>query len=252
MKKEIKRAVALSSLAYFEPETILMYLQEGGYENFEWINNKDTDTQVILCTHRDNLFIIFRGTEFTNLNDWLTNLDCGFHSHIGWGQVHGGFHKDVLSVYKDIVGYLVQYIDLKKIHIGGHSQGAGDATICAILLAGYPDFESLSQVGCPRVTGRAAAKKFGARHGSKIHRIVNNNDLVTRIPTRLMGYRHIENSNLYYFKETGECVNEISAWEAFKDRVYGRIMDIGEMGTDGIKDHSAAHYVQLVESLTTE
>ncbi|MCK5541685.1 MAG: lipase family protein [Desulfobacterales bacterium] len=250
MKKEVKQSVTLSHLAYFMPEVISENLSGAGYKNFEWINNEGTDTQVILCTHKNNIFIVFRGTEFTNSNDWYTNLDCDFKPISPWGYCHKGFYMDVFSVYPSINKYIKQHSTIQKIHIGGHSQGAGDASILAMLFAKDRDFDSLALVGCPRTTDHDAAESFGKACGSKIYRIVNNNDLVTRIPPRFMGYEHIKQANLYYFKENGKCVNKISAWDAFKDRINGRIEDLFEPGTDGIKDHDHGHYDQLVQDLS--
>ena len=245
MEKEIKQAVWLSHQAYFDPEKIQANLMYRGFRNFEWIDNKYSDTQVILCTSKKNMFVIFRGTEVKNIKDWLTNLNCKFSPIIPWGEVHRGFYKDVESVYDEIQTYLVWH-NLSKVVIGGHSQGAACATVFSAIT---PAFDAVVLPGCPRIFDNKAAKRFGEIHGHKVYRIVNNNDLVTRLPPRTWGYRHIEKANLYYFKETGECVHEISEWEVFKDRIHGRILDIGEGGTDGIKDHDHAYYVELVESL---
>ncbi len=90
----------------------------------------------------------------------------------------------------------------------------------------------------PRCMSKEAAEKFGKVHGSKVYHVINNNDIVTRVPTRLMGYKHITNINLNYLDEDGNLHHEISKWELFKDRVKGRVFDFGEFGSDGIKDHS--------------
>lgn len=249
MKEKIIQATWLSNLAYSEADVIFNSLVKGGFTNFKWINNKESDTQVILCAKDNKIFVIIRGAEFTSIRDWFTNLDCTFINTDIWGFVHRGFFNDAWSVYHQVLSYVQNHVVLKYIIIGGHSKGAGVATCLAMLLSVDWHFNVLVPVASPRVASREAAENFGKVHGSKIHRIVNNNDVVTRIPTRSMGYQHITKANLYYFKENGECINALSAWEQFKDRIAGHIHNIGELGTDGIKDHDIGHYVQLVESL---
>ncbi len=248
MKEEIIQATWLSHLAYSKTEQIFKNLMLRGYTNFKWINQKETDTQVILCIKDQKIFVIVRGTEFTNIKDWLTNLDCSFINADVWGFVHRGFFLDAWSVYHQILSYVQSHVAFKDIIVGGHSQGAGVATCLAMLLSIDWHFNALVPVASPRVASKEAANNFGRVHGSKIHRLVNNNDLVTRVPTRFMGYQHFVGANLYYFKEDGECVNEIQEWERYKDRVTGVINDIGELGSDEIKDHKSLTYVQLAEN----
>ena len=249
MKEEIIQATWLSNLAYSDSKDVYPRLMARGYTNFKWINNIETDTQVILCSRDKKIFVVVRGTEFTSIRDWLTNIDCTFINTDVWGFVHRGFFNDAWSVYHQVLSYVQNHIDLKEIVVGGHSQGAGVATCLAMLLSIDWHFSFLVQVASPRVASEEAANNFGRVHGSKIHRIVNNYDVVTRIPTRSMGYKHITHSNLHYFKENGNYTTHISAWEKFKDRIPDRIYDIGELGTDGNKDHDSLKYVQLTGSL---
>jgi hypothetical protein len=69
---------------------------------------------------------------------------------------------------------------------------------------------------------------------------VNNNDVVPRLPTRLMNYR--DTGTFKYFDQYGR-VNDKITWDHILLRKIGeRIEDI--LGLDDIKDHEMIHYAK--------
>ena len=250
MLNTIMQAIDFSALAYEDPADIEAAIK-GQADNFQWIENKDTDTQVFICEDDIYTWVTFRGTEFTNLDDWLTNLDCRFTTG-PWGEVHKGFYDDVKSVELDIFSFLVKNIlSMRKIIFTGHSQGAADAEL--LFSERCRQLSSQDQmcipIEPPRSMSKEAAELFGDIHGSNIYHVINNNDIVCRVPIRLMGYGHVKNVNLNYLDEDGNLHHDISWWERFKDRVKGRIYDFGELGTDGIKDHSITEIQRIWRKL---
>lgn len=246
MLNTIMKAIDLSALAYQEPADILDAIKDHA-DRFQWVENKETDTQAFICDDELHTWVTFRGTEFNSLDDWITNLNCSF-TNGPWGKVHKGFSDDVKSVEKEIFIRLSKNIRSgKKIIFTGHSQGAADAELLFAKRCYHMTNHSqiCISIETPRNMSKAAANRFGNLHGSKIYHVVNNNDIVTRVPTRLMGYSHAANINLNYLDESGVLHHDISWWEWFKDRVKGRLYDFGELGTDGIKDHSI-HEVQRI------
>ena len=75
-------------------------------------------------------------------------------------------------------------------------------------------------------------------------RFVNNNDIVTRVPPRELQYSHV--GTLKYFTEGKQLSDGMDDWSMFLDRMHGRISDILEWGTDGLKDHDMHNYVNLI------
>lgn len=245
--KIVEEGIILSNLAYLYPDQIEKELISYGYTDFIWIENKKSDTQVFSCMKNGHLKFAFRGTEFTNLEDWFTNLDCRFEEISPAYSVHKGFYEDCKSVHDDIIDIIKLQAEPEKISIMGHSQGAGDATIEAIMLLNHYPLYAVVPVASPRCLSKQSALDVGLAYGNLFHRVVNNNDIVTRIPTRAMGYAHIiENINFYYFKETGELVDYISEWDLFKDRIHGIIDDFFKLGADGFKDHFGSYYANLI------
>ena len=79
---------------------------------------------------------------------------------------------------------------------------------------------------------------------SRTWRYVNNNDVVTRVPTRPQGYGHV--AKLMWIDADGSVHQDWSRWQRFKDRVRGRFEDFLKPGLDGIKDHSIDAYVEAL------
>ena len=250
MIKTIGKAVDFSALAYQHPADIENALK-GQADGFLWIENEETDTQVFICEDDSHTWVTYRGTEFDNIEDWITNIDCRFTAG-PWGEVHRGFWNDVKSVKAEIFSILQRnIISGKPIAFTGHSQGAADTELsfsqrCLIL----PNEKQICiPVEPPRNMSKDAAELFGDIHGSKVYHVINNNDVVCRVPTRFMGYGHVTGINLNYLDEDGNLHHDISWWERFKDRVKGRVYDFGELGTDGIKDHSIIELQRIWRNL---
>ncbi len=96
--------------------------------------------------------------------------------------------------------------------------------------------------GQPRVGNKEFCRNFDIDCKAITYRFINNNDVVTRVPTRSLGYRHV--GQPLYIDVQGKIHTDIHWWNKFLDRVKGRIEDLGKLGTDGIKDHSMEKYVK--------
>ncbi|MFH1157092.1 MAG: lipase family protein [Pseudomonadota bacterium] len=244
MKNLFYESAVLCELAYADPADAETGTKAMGYENFRFIENKETDTQAFVCSKEDFAMVAFRGTVFDNWDDWMTNLEFGF-AECPFGMVHAGFWQAMESVYQDILFALVQHIvHHRRIIVTGHSQGAGDAVAFAIkYLAEGRDIERVIHFGGPQTVNGQAAKHLDNIFKGVFHRVVNNNDLVTRIPPRSAGYRHF--GSLHYFTEDRRYTTKISGWGAFLDRIKGTVADIGEAWPDCVKDHFLDDYIDL-------
>lgn len=107
-------------------------------------------------------------------------------------RVHSGF----LAAYKDphVRGRIHRFItsDIHTVHIMGHSLGAAMAVLCGVDLEyNFPhrDYE-VYLFGCPRVGNKAFQTSYN-RRVFKTLRVENGNDIVTKIPLWIMGYRHV-------------------------------------------------------------
>jgi len=204
------------------------------------------DTQILITEDDDSVWIAFRGTEGSVVGDWATDINFKL-IHTLIGQVHQGFWEAFELVQPYVESKATSALrDGKKLYLTGHSLGGALATVAfAWLEQGGLTPEHCYTFGSPRVFGKDTAHALNRWWKPYMTRCVNNNDVVTRVPTRSMGYGHV--GELEYHLEGGELVDEdaLTAWRLFWDRVDGRLEDFGEIGLDGLKDHSIDEYVEL-------
>ncbi|WGK70272.1 lipase family protein [Candidatus Haliotispira prima] len=137
-------------------------------------------------------------------------------------------------------------LSILREFITGHSLGGAMATIAAArFIAEDRPFTSVYTFGQPRALTRETARIFNAECKSRFFRFHNNNDMVTGIPARLMGYSHI--GSYLYITEEKEMKQEAGFWFRFIDCIDGAVEALRESGLDCLEDHDIADYVAAVE-----
>jgi triacylglycerol lipase len=225
-----------SKLAYYNKETIEERLLSEGMQLLEWFD--ENNTQAFIAVDAERMIISVRGTD--GLADAMTDINVDLVDGVG-GRVHEGFNTSASRLWRTVWDS-VKHRGKRSLFITGHSLGAGIAAILTARLVQQKD-EPINGVylyGMPRAGDRKFASSFNDSFDNAF-RFVNNNDIVTRTPFRSMGYSHI--GKLVYFDEHGNVRPDISWWEKLLDRISGRFNDLFERGTDGIKDHGVAEYV---------
>ncbi len=230
-----------ASMAYRPPDVIQPEVTKWGLSQFVFIDRKGT--QVFLAGNRDMIIVSFRGTEPHKLQDWMTDIQ--FRKQRGpYGKVHRGFLRAFQSVWPEIRTTLRKWqTSAQSLWFTGHSLGAALATLgVATLGEEAQPVHGLYTFGQPRVGGKTFARNFNLDFKTRTFRFVNNNDVVTRVPTRKMRYRHV--GQVLVFDAMGTLQSDLHFWNVFLNRVTGRIQDLGKPGTDGIKDHSMHEYLK--------
>lgn len=181
--------------------------------------------------------VVFRGTD--DVHDLLTDLDAGFAPE-GGGRVHRGFQEALDLVWGDVA----DAVGGRDVWFAGHSLGAALATLAA---SRHPRTQAVTTFGSPRVGDEA----FGNSIQAPVHRIVNNNDVVTRLPPPL-GYRHV--GELHYLDARGVLRREPDRGERMRSQLRGhgsRLKDnvrrwlegdLKAIPYDSLIDHSPLHY----------
>jgi triacylglycerol lipase len=226
-----------SRLAYRAEEGIREELASEDMKLFEFFD-KD-NTQAFIAFDDDKIIISVRGTD--GLADAMTDINVDLVDGIG-GRVHDGFNTSASRLWKFVM-QAVKMRGNRSLWLTGHSLGAGIATILTARLVQQKDepVNGLYTFGQPRTGDKKFARNFNESFGARTFRFVNNNDIVTRTPFRSMGYAHI--GQCMYFDEHGNFRTDLAWWEKLLDRINGRIHDLFELGTDGIKDHSMDDYL---------
>lgn len=186
--------------------------------------------------NKEEYVLAFRGTEPDELSDILADLNAIPRGAMTHGLVHSGFRNELDKIWEDIVKHHGKSHQKKKLYVTGHSLGAAMATIATSRLEETREVEQLTTFGSPRVGTRKFVKNICTPH----NRYVNNNDIVTKVPLFIMGYKH--HGNLQYINFYGN-VRKMTGWQLLKDRWRGWRSGF----LDGAADHGMANYVRCTK-----
>jgi len=174
----------ISTLVYADEDFVRTRFSQAGLPEVRFFDKQSTQCYV---AHNDQLAIVaFRGSEIWKkqetfdlskvVADFKADVDIRLADWPPGGKVHRGFKDALEEVWSDLFPYITQ-LDRKgcKIWITGHSLGAALATLCA---SRYDNVLGVYTFGSPRVGNDVFKEKLDVN----IYRIVNNDDIVARVP----------------------------------------------------------------------
>lgn len=250
-KFDLKNALRLaeaSLLAYRAERTVKAEAQnQWGFDRFKFFDVYPTEA--FIAADKNVIIVAFRGTEPKSFQDWLsdaqTRLIKGY-----LGKNHQGF----LTAYQRISGELYATLNRfqdnnQTLWLTGHSLGAALATLAVADLGEMGrTIHGLYTFGQPRVGDQVFAREFDSRYKRKTFRFINNEDIVTRVPPRLMGYEHI--GHVVYFDNRGKSHKDVRWWRMFLDsltstsaRALSRYYDLKKEFPNGLEDHGMDKYI---------
>lgn len=204
-------------------------------------------TQGFLAISARSAVLAFRGTE-KKLEDWITDAKFELVAHgdpAVPGKIHRGFKEALALVTADVDAALDSLQGRRLLlHVTGHSLGAALATLAALRCSGRAAtadlLHTLHTFGSPRVGDEAFTAAFAARLRERTYRVVNNEDLVTRVPTRTQGYDHV--GALVYIDEAGRLQRDVGYWYRFLNFATNALGDLQAAVKTTVKDHSMRLY----------
>lgn len=224
---------------------ILNSLQKDDSKFLSVFGVDEKSSQAALIEHNDYLCMTFRGTN--EVADWLDNLNV-FSTKVLFGEFHRGFWEALEDVWEPIYEKYreLRANDKRPLFITGHSLGGAMATVAtAKFVHDDQPFTSTYTFGQPRAMSRDTSLIFNSECKSRYFRFHNNNDIVTRVPARIMNYSHV--GSYLYISLKGKIHPEPGFWFRFLDHVDGALEDLGVKGLDGVKDHSIDHYIDAIK-----
>lgn len=204
-KTSITTAVC-SHLAYEKASVVETTMrQRYQMKSCEFVQNDDTECFV--ASNADTIIVAFRGT--AGVADWIGNLKF-INTSASYGELHRGFYFAFQAV-KSNLEQLIRAASpsSRKLVITGHSLGGALATVAAAEWQGVFDVTSVHTFGQPRVGRPNFVANVQQHYGSKFFRMVNDDDIVTRVPP---WYGHV--GILRHFGPTGSVSNESLAQPA--------------------------------------
>lgn len=205
----------------------------------------NNSAQAALIEHDDYFCLAFRGTD--EVADWLDNLNA-FQERALFGGFHRGFWYSLHDVWTPLFELYQELRRSKRrpLFLTGHSLGGAMATIGAAKLI-HEDlpFMSVYTFGQPRAMTLETSRIFNVEAGRRFFRFQNNNDIVTRVPARLMGYSHV--GSFLYISEEQKICDDPGLWFRFLDAIDGAVEAVRESGIDAVEDHNMEKYLGAVK-----
>ncbi|WP_182870097.1 lipase family protein [Rhodopirellula sp. JC639] len=181
-----------------------------------------------------------RGTEPNEWNDIRADANAASVVAETVGRVHRGFKREVDDLWPMIETALLD--NHHSLYFCGHSLGGAMATICAgrCHLSHIPsDPVELFTFGSPRVGNRRYINFVKLDH----YRFVHNNDIVTRVPPSILGYRH--SGSEVYFDRNGR-IRRLGRVSKRRDKWRGFLRGLRKWKIDHFTDHSIHQYIQAI------
>lgn len=230
---------------------ILTELQAEDQDIADVIAFHNESSSAILVEHAEYFALAFRGTD--EVRDWIDNINTIPLAAL-FGKFHRGFYTSLERIWPKIVNYYqTRRLELRQIDdkpkglfLTGHSLGGAMATIAAsrLIEKDYP-FTGVYTFGQPRAVTASTADTFNIRARSRFYRFQNNNDIVTRLPARMMGYSHV--GTYMHILQNKTIVNDPGLWLQFLDFKDGIADDIQDRDFATFEDHRMEDYLFAID-----
>lgn len=242
----------LSQVVYKEDESeILKDLkkEDPGFISIDSVSEKNA--QAIFVEHKQYFCMAFRGSDETK--DWLDNFTATKIDvpHFD-AECHKGFYKHFEKIWQQLEDIHKKRREEKTLPLffTGHSLGGALATIATAqwILDGDRQFTSTYTFGQPRAVTLKLARTLAPMCGSRFFRFHNNNDIVTRVPPRAMGFSHV--GQIAYIDTDKEIYLDPGFWFRFQDRLHGAwdAFQKKEPGIDIFADHDINDYLFAIKN----
>jgi triacylglycerol lipase len=228
----------LSYLSYYNPDHLVEAVRNLGLDDFTFL--EQANAQAYVFSTQYDCVVVFRGTQPHELDDIKADINAVMIVAETVGRVHRGFKGEVDDLWEQLEKILKD--NTKPLWFTGHSLGGAMATIAAgrCVLSPIPSNpEALFSFGSPRVGCRRYINFVKINH----YRWVNNNDIVTRMPPRWLGYTH---SGRELYLNSNGSVARYSTLRKISDRWRGFLTSLVHWKVDHFSDHLLTLYIQYL------
>ncbi|MBZ4322134.1 lipase family protein [Streptomyces huiliensis] len=244
-----------SDLAYKDEATIEEQARKWGFDRIRHHHTRFTppfplqDTQAFTVADDHMIITAFRGTEPKQIRDWLSDATTPpWPGPARTGYVHYGFGEALQSVFPAVKDTIAEFrTSDQTVWLTGHSLGGALAMLAgARLYLEDPRLraDGVCTFGQPRTCDRLLADAYNKGFKKRMHRFVNNNDIVPQLPPE-PAYTHVD--ALRYIDADGRIRESMSLFGGLTDRAKGLTADAFAPASDGVRDHSMSRYLAALE-----
>jgi len=221
-----------ASAAYYGKLSMRKFARTAKLDKYKMFD-KD-GAQAFVAVKGDITVVAFRGTEPKQASDILADLNAFPKKSRLDGWVHAGFRGEVDKIWNEVEAY-VKSECTSRVYFTGHSLGGAMSTVAS---SRWHEPARCYNYGSPRVGTRSFRSAYNTNN--ELHRFVNNNDIVCRVPPALLMYVHV--GKLHYINHYGNT-RSMTWWQRIKDQWRGRIRAWQKKQPfDGVFDHSMGLY----------
>jgi len=180
----------------------------------------------IICTNKDNILLIFRGTQY--IDEWIKNINVEqsfflLHQNIKNNNalqdidLAPSVHRGIYQIYNKIKSEIFSVLNNlnpsknKNIIIAGHSLGSAIATICTVDLH-YNNYKNIVTYifASPRVGNKKFAQLI---QNLPIYSLINSLDVIPSTPTAVVpNFNNINQPYIYF--DAGKIVRFQDNWDS--------------------------------------
>lgn len=234
--------VDLANAVYLEPELAASRFARWGYQDFNYINNRGAQAYVI--SSNDEILVACRGTQRTDFRDLVRNIQVWPSVESGVGAVHRGFQVNANLLWPQIK-VQIQRRPQCPVWFLGHSLGGAIAHLLALRMLHDADMHNPHRVttfGSPRLM--LMGSNLVCNNQLRYDRWVNHLDLVARLPSVFMGYRH--QGQVHYINQWGNVTNWGLLHRSW-DRFTGYLQAIFSTDLGFLESHRRENYLLALE-----
>ncbi|MFT5196312.1 MAG: triacylglycerol lipase [Cellvibrionaceae bacterium] len=191
-----------SKLAYKDEDAIKQTAKEWGFSDCQFFSVDET--QGFIASDSKAAVLSFRGSQ--SAGDWLIDIDVRTAEREYGAEkviVHRGFARGYDSIV-DTIQTILGDLPADRLWITGHSLGGALANLAAAGLLEFADqVLGIYTYGQPKVGRNSYDHLLKAAYKEKYFRIVNDTDLVPRLPRK---YHH--NGNILKFDADGNLPSD--------------------------------------------
>lgn|SRR5262249_14690955 len=243
--------VYASALAYGTPDAIVSTATNWKFPKNRITIISTSDLQAVVLGGSNSVVVAFRGTRPDQLLDWMVDFEIlqspftKYFQSPNVGAVHDGFARLLARGWKKIQAEVVRFQDnAQTLWLAGHSLGGALAALAtaAFTFSARMPVNGLYTFGQPRVGDVPFCTQCDTHFGDATFRFVNNEDIVTRVPPRIVP--HIPLPEFYghfgalrYFDADGKLHADDHWWNAFLIRDDVGFEGMGKLLSGPIADH---------------